>query len=203
MFVLFVLAIAVIASLIRGGRFGRLAKAPLRWVWLLFLGLGIQLVANLLVAADVLEVNDILVYVLILGSQVAVIAWVLSNWQLPGLPLVALGLLLNAVVMAANGAMPVDPDAIAVLGRDPSELIEGKHVLMDETTRLRWLADIWPIPLLRSIISVGDVVLAAGLIPITHHLMTYQTPRERRRQNGTAMSRPKHRPDDPAPGAGR
>ena len=201
MFVIFVLAIAVIVSLIRGGRFGRLAKAPLRWVWLLFVGVGIQVLANLLVAMDVLAVSDVLVYVLILVSQLVVIGWVVSNWQLLGLPLVALGLLLNAIVMGANGAMPVDPEAIAALGRDPSELTEGKHVLMDGSTRLWWLADIWAVPPLRSIISVGDVVLAAGLIPITHHLMTYRTPRERRRRRA-ATSWPVHRPDDPAPGAG-
>jgi hypothetical protein len=174
--------IAVVASLVRGGRFHRLAKAPLRWVWLLFVGVALQLAADGLVIADVLEATGGTTYGLLLASQLLVIVWVLAIWQLPGLVLVAIGLLMNATVMAANGAMPVDPDAIAALGRDADDLVRGKHVVMDEDTRLPWLADIWPVPPLRSIISIGDVVLAAGLIPITHHLMTYRPPKERRRR---------------------
>jgi hypothetical protein len=213
MYVLLVLAVAVIASLVRGGRFHRLAKAPLRWVSLLFVGVALQLAADGLVIADVLEATGGVTYGLLLASQLLVIAWVLLNWQLPGLVLVAIGLLMNATVMAANGAMPVDPDAIAALGRDADDLVRGKHVVMDEDTRLPWLADIWAVPPLRSIISVGDVVLAAGLIPITHHLMTYRPPKERRRRgqqvargvsDGTANPGPDDElppGDDPAPGS--
>jgi hypothetical protein len=49
-------------------------------------------------------------------------------------------------------------------------------VLLDDATRLPWLADIWPLPPLRSIISIGDVVLAAGLIPLLHALMSWTPP---------------------------
>ncbi len=206
MYVLLVLAIAVIASLARGGRFHRLAKAPLQWIWLLFVGVGLQLGADALVIADVLQPTGFAAYGLLLTSQLVVIAWVLANWELPGLPLVAIGLILNATVMAANGAMPVDPEAIAALGRDPGELVRGKHIVMDADTRLPWLADIWPVPPLRSIISIGDVVLAAGLIPITHYLMTYRPPKERRR-GADAPARPprggSRRGGDPAPGSAR
>ena len=207
MYVLLVLAIAVIASLVRGGRFHRLAKAPLQWIWLLFVGVGLQLGADALVIADVLQPTGFTAYGLLLASQLVVIVWVLVNWELPGLPLVAIGLILNATVMAANGAMPVDPEAIAALGRDPSELVRGKHIVMDADTRLPWLADIWPVPPLRSIISIGDVVLAAGLIPITHYLMTYRPPKERRRRGADAPARrPRggsRRGGDPAPGSAR
>ncbi len=202
-FVLLVLAIAVVASLLRGGRFGRLALAPLQWVWLLFVGVLLQIAADALVIAGVLEVTGRLTYGLLLASQVLVITWVLANWQLPGLVLVAIGLILNATVMAANGAMPVDPEAIAAIGRDSSELVRGKHVLLDEDTRLPWLADIWPVPVLRSVISIGDVVLAAGLIPITHYLMTYRPPSERRRRRRRRRAVTPRPGDGPAPASGR
>lgn len=180
-FVLLVLALAVVLSLVRGGRFHRLAQAPLRWVWLLFVGVMFQVAADALVILELLEATGAVAYGLLLTSQVLVIVWVLGNWQLPGLVLVAIGLTLNAMVMAANGAMPVSPEAIAALGRDSSDLVRGKHVLMDDGTHLPWLADIWPVPPIRAIISVGDVILAAGLIPITHYLMTYRPQAERRR----------------------
>jgi hypothetical protein len=146
----------------------------------LFTGVVLQLASDLGVIAGWFTGTGALSYALLLGSQVVVLAWVLANWQLPGLVLVALGLAMNAVVMAANGAMPVHPEAIAALGRDASELVRGKHVLADADTRLWWLADIWAVPPIRSVISIGDVVLAAGLIPIVHHLMTYRTAAERR-----------------------
>lgn len=200
-FVLLVLAIAVVLSLLRGGRFHRLAHAPLRWVWLLFVGVMFQVAADALVILEVLEATGAVTYGLLLTSQILVIVWVIGNWQLPGLVLVAIGLILNAVVMAANGAMPVSPEAIAVLGRDGSDLVRGKHILMDETTRLPWLADIWPVPPILAIISVGDVILAAGLIPITHYLMTYRPQAERRRRATAPLTLPSD--DGPAPASGR
>jgi hypothetical protein len=113
--------------------------------------------------------------VLLLASQLFVVAWVVANRHLRGLWLVAAGLLCNALVMGANGAMPVSPEAIAALGLEGAQVPPGKHMLLTESTRLPWLADIIPVPPIRSIISVGDLVLAAGLVPVTHTLMTWPT----------------------------
>lgn len=179
-FVVLVLVVAVLVSWLRGGRLHRLGQAPLRSVWLLFTGVVLQLAADIGVIVGWFDGASTLSYALLLASQLVVLAWVLTNWQLPGVVLVALGLLLNALVMGANGAMPVHPDAIVALGGEPTDLLRGKHVLLDEGTQLWWLADIWPLPPIRTIISLGDVVLAAGLLPVAHHLMTYRTPRERR-----------------------
>lgn len=180
MFVLVVLVLAVSMSYLRGGRLSRLAHAPLHRPWLLFVGVGVQVAVDVLAAQEVLGDASTLGWVGLLISQLLVVAFVVSNWQLPGIVLVASGLLLNAVVMAANGAMPVDPAAIQVLGLDGATVPPGKHTLLTESTHVPWLADIWPLPLMRSIISVGDVVLAAGLLPITHALMTHRSPAERR-----------------------
>jgi hypothetical protein len=75
--------------------------------------------------------------------------------------------------------MPVDPDALLAVGADPGAEPAGKHTLLTEETRLPWLADIWAVPPLRSIISVGDVVLAVGLVPLAHGLMTHEPTGER------------------------
>lgn len=169
---------AVVVSLLRGGRFRRIAEADLRSTWLLFVGLGLQLIVDAAAARGHLEGNA--GYALLLTSQLLVVGWTLANWWRPGMLLIFLGLALNATVMAANGAMPVAPEAIAAIGLEGAEVPPGKHELMTEDTRLPFLADIWPLPPIRTIISVGDVVLAAGLIPLVHHLMTYRTPAERR-----------------------
>lgn len=204
-FVLLVLLLAIGASVVRGGRFHRIGQAPLRDIWLLFIGVALQVAADAGVILGWFEGAGTISYGLLVTSQVVVLAWVLRNWYLPGLILVAIGLALNAAVMAANGAMPVHPEAIAALGQEPGELVRGKHVLLDDDTRLWWLADIWPVPPIRAIISIGDVVLAAGLLPITHYLMTFRTPAERRGTGATEDERVSGpRPaDDAGPGSGR
>jgi hypothetical protein len=176
--VAFTVGAAILVSYLRGGRISRIADAELRHGWLLFLGLLLQL------AVDALTVRDLLGqpagYLLLLASQLLVLVWVLVNWWRPGMLLVALGLVMNALVIGANGAMPVSQDAIDALGIGEVTVHPGKHELMTDETRFGWLADVHPLPPLRTIVSVGDVVLAAGLLPLVHHLMTYRTPAERR-----------------------
>lgn len=176
--VVLTVGLAVVASYARGGRFSRIAGAQLGWTWLLFVGLGLQLLVDVVAPRDL--VTGTQSYVLLLTSQVAVLGWVVANWWRPGMLLVGIGLLMNAVVMGANGAMPVDTAAIERLGVGEVEVTPGKHEVMTDETVLPWLADVHPVPPIRTIVSLGDVVLAAGLIPFVHHLMSYRTPAERR-----------------------
>jgi hypothetical protein len=178
-FTLTVLLLAVLASYVRGGRLKRIADAQLHSTWLLCGGLVLQLAVDLAAGRGLLGDATTLGWSLLLLSQLMVVGWLVRNWHLPGVTLVAVGLLLTAVVFAANGAMPVDPDAMRRLGLGELEVPPGKHTLLTEDTRLPWLADVWALPPLRSIISAGDVVLAAGLIPLTHRLMTWRSPRDR------------------------
>lgn len=170
-FTLAVLAVAVAVSLARGGRFRYLADRPIAAPWLLFAGVTIQVAVDLAAARELLPDAGWSGWVLLLVSQLLVVAFLVANRQLPGVGLVAAGLLLNAVVIAANRAMPVDPAAIAALGLGDLEVPPGKHTLLTADTRLPLLADIIPVPWLRSILSVGDLVIAAGLVPMAHGLL--------------------------------
>ena len=170
-FTLAVVAVAVAASLLRGGRFRYLAERPLVAPWLLFTGVAIQVAVDVAAARELLPDAGWSGWVLLLVSQLLVVAFLLANRRLPGMSLVAIGLLLNAAVIAANRAMPVDPAAIVALGLEGVQVPPGKHTLLTDATRLPWLADIIPVPWLRSIISVGDLVIAAGLVPLTHGLL--------------------------------
>ncbi len=175
---LLVVGAGILVSYLRGGRLGRIAEADLRWSSLLFVGLFLQLGVDR--AAGSGWLGDGEGYVALLVSQVLVLVWVAVNWWRPGMLLVLLGLLMNALVIGANGAMPVSADAIAAIGLPGAQVPPGKHVLLTEATRLPFLADVFPLPPMRTIISAGDIVLAAGLLPLVHHLMTYRTPIERR-----------------------
>ncbi len=95
--------------------------------------------------------------------------------------LIGLGFTFNVLVILANGGMPVSPDAIRALGGDPTgAVLAGKHHMMTAATALPWLADVIPLPPIDLIVSVGDLVLVAGMIPFAHDLMTPDGPSARR-----------------------
>lgn len=86
--------------------------------------------------------------------------------HLPSL-LLAVGVILNLVVVVANGGMPVDPAALASVGRELGDVTGsffGKHVVMDDATRFGWLGDRIPVPVQRNVVSAGDVVMAVAIV---------------------------------------
>lgn len=105
------------------------------------------------------------------GSVVAsslVAAFLVHNRGVHGMPLVALGLAANALVVAVNGAMPVSLRAARIAGLDVGTIAAGldpRHALIDPRTRLALLADRIPLPLPRlpEVLSAGDILIAAGL----------------------------------------
>lgn len=94
-----------------------------------------------------------------------------QNRHLRGLWLVGLGLASNALVIFANGGhMPVDPAALERAGLEAlvprlQARYDAVHSLMDESTRLGFLADVIPVRILSyaNVISPGDVCLMLGI----------------------------------------
>lgn len=175
---LMVAVLACLIALTRGGSLDALAGTQLRWSSLLFGALAVQMVVDL---TDPVWLGEDAGLLLMLATNAAVAAFLVGNRKLPGMTLAALGLLLNAVVIAANGAMPVSEWAAEIAGlsdqlRDPGV----KHEALDGRTTLPFLADIIPIPGLRKIVSVGDVVLAAGIGLLVYRRTSaeYEAPRE-------------------------
>jgi hypothetical protein len=110
---------------------------------------------------------------LLSGLTLAVVVWV--NRQLPGMLLLGLGLLLNLVVMCANGGyMPIEPAVVERIGHADHAVATGSGtrlayskdiVLPREETRLWLLSDVLVLPPpfpLPSAASIGDVCIAAG-----------------------------------------
>jgi hypothetical protein len=92
-----------------------------------------------------------------------------QNRHLKSLYLVLLGLLLNTLVIFANGGhMPVSVEALKRAGVEGWEEIlknrsDAVHSLLDETTRLPFLGDVIPLPPLRKAASLGDLLILAGI----------------------------------------
>jgi hypothetical protein len=162
-----VLVGAVCVGLALGGSWRRLASLPLRWLSLVVLAVLAQAggaVVGLLGVAD--ESTSYVVGLAV--SACLALAFCLGNAGVSGVPLVTLGLCFNALVVASNGAMPVSIVA-AYHARVPIAAIssgsDARHEIAGDGTALSWLGDVVPVPLpLRpEVVSVGDVLVVAGL----------------------------------------
>lgn len=99
------------------------------------------------------------------ASTAAVLAVVLLNSRLPGLPVVAVGAALNLAAIVANGGyMPADPGALAAAGLEATT--GPSNSIVTATPALAPLTDIFALPPwvpFTNIFSVGDVVLGLGV----------------------------------------
>jgi len=158
---LMVAVLATVVALLRGGSLDRLAATQLRWLPLLFGALLVQVALDF---SDPSWLDDAAGLGVLLATNAVVVGFLVLNRELPGMKLAALGLFLNVVVIGANGAMPVSESAAATVGLADELSDPGvKHEVLDSDTRLGFLGDVIPVPGLGKIISVGDVVLAAGI----------------------------------------
>jgi hypothetical protein len=101
-------------------------------------------------------------------SAAAALGFCLRNLPLAGVPLVTLGLLLNAAVVLLNGAMPVSIVAAARANVGIADIAAGsdaRHQIAGTGTTLRSIGDDIPVPLpwRPEVVSPGDVLIAAGL----------------------------------------
>lgn len=149
-----VLVVSVLVSIMRGGKLSNLPDIYARGWWLLFIGFGMQIVASF-VDSSRLAVS------LLLTSFVVLLVMVWLNRSAPGMWIAGIGLLMNFIVISLNNGMPVLPEAIRLAGGSTDVVFGAKHVVLDEATRLPFLADVIPLP--GSVISLGDVFLAVGL----------------------------------------
>lgn len=163
--------VGMLGGLWHGGAVRNFARITFRWPHLFVAGLALRAVAfapfvPLGAAATALYV----------AALVCLCAGMALNRRIVGIELVLLGLLLNAAVILANGGtMPISADALALVGQDDFALrllAEGPigHVsIATPGTRLRALADIIPLsplPPLRAVVSLGDLLIAAGTLII-------------------------------------
>ncbi len=152
-----VIAVSVAVSLMRGGKISNLSEIYARGWWLLFVGLGMQTVANFVNA----DQRDLAVW-LVLLSYIPLLGVIALNQRLPGMWIAGIGILMNFTVIAMNNGMPVLPEAFELAGGNINNLVlDAKHVILDGDSSLPFLADIIPMP--GSVISLGDVLLAVGL----------------------------------------
>src|SRR3712207_3333808 len=108
-------ALAIGVALLRGGSLANFSRLELRWVGLVLAGLALQLlIFTPFRDAPLVTAMPTQLYLL---SMPLLTVWVALNWRVPGMPLMALGLLMNFAAIAANGGyMPVSTTSAAYAG---------------------------------------------------------------------------------------
>jgi hypothetical protein len=162
-----VLVLAVAAAVAAGGRWRRLSTLHLTGRRFVVAAVLAQAGGA---AVGVLGVGDPRrAYVVGLAvSAACALVFCVFNRRVGGIGLLTAGLLANAVVVAANGAMPVSIIA-AYHARVPIAAIaagtDARHAIAGVGTHLRWLGDVIPVPFpwRPEVVSPGDVLVAAGL----------------------------------------
>jgi hypothetical protein len=168
------LVLALAAGRTAGGRLVRLAALPFAG-WLLVVVAAVAQLGGAALAGAGLGAAAYAAGSVV--ATVAVVAFVVRNRSLQGMPLVAAGLACNAAVVTANGGMPVSVAAARAAGVAVAPIANGldpRHVVAGHGTPLGFLADRFPLPLpLRpEVVSVGDVLVAAGVALLVVTAMT-------------------------------
>jgi len=121
-----------------------------------------------------------------LGGYALLLAGIVANRGVPGVPLLATGLALNVIAISANGGlMPLAPERLSLNHADV-QVEPGQHVprtkgvlLPRGATRFWELTDVLALPEglpNRGMFSVGDVAIALGVGWSVQGLMRRRTP---------------------------
>jgi hypothetical protein len=171
---------AVVVGLVAGLARARIQRLPyqapeLKWLWLVFIAFLAQWLAFRLPVAW-MHINSKWAAVALVVSQLALLAFAWVNRRQPAFWLLGIGLLLNLVVIVANGGlMPITPETVAHLSTAEPGLVwqvgerlgTGKDIVLNaEATRLWFLSDrflLLPDGLdFQVAFSLGDVLIAGG-----------------------------------------
>ena len=130
--------------------------------------------------------------VLLLAALATLLGIARANARLPGVPLLALGLLLNLIVVLANLGMPVPAATLERAGiaveQPAPDRPDAKHVLERGGTSLALLGDRLAVRPLRTVTAFGTVIELAGLFLLLQYLARGPGPGPYRREgeDGTA-----------------
>jgi len=180
MFFVIVVAIAIIITIICGGRLENLMQCKFKHAWLVILATSIKVISfsNL---HSFFGISNIHIPYMRIISMFMVVLFIGLNISLRGLWLVGVGLICNMLPIVFNGGyMPVKAEYIPLIAssRDLEKLSSGlpayNFIPTSHETSFSFLADIFLMPdwvPMSKVFSVGDVLITiGGIIFVTHYL---------------------------------
>lgn len=164
-----ILIISIVVALLRKGKIERLVNVDFKKIPLIIFAFVLQYFLILVGERGIgwFEVWGAYLHIV---SYLLLFLGIFLNRHIKGMGIFGIGILLNFIVIIANGgAMPVSPVALKKVGMEEMLfLLESKtytvHKVMTDSTKLKFLADVIPLPYLKPrVVSVGDILMAAGV----------------------------------------
>jgi len=159
------LVIGVLLGLGLGGSFRNLGEVQIRF----WPAIPVAVLLQVVPLPDLEgRVGQVVPVGMLLLSLVILFLVAASNWRLFGFMIMALGVLLNFVVIGANHGMPVSRDAVLAAGGadrlgELSRERGPRHHLQDQRDQLVFLGDVIGVrPPFGVVVSVGDLLTYAG-----------------------------------------
>jgi hypothetical protein len=160
-------ALCMLSVPLLGGRITALAEIELRVPGAILGAIALQVVITSLYTGG----SHALHSVIHLGTYALAVWFIWANRRIPGMVVIALGGGMNLLAITANdGVMPASASALRTAG-----LLHQGDGFQNSTTlpdaKLQFLGDIIGIPgphPIANVISVGDIVLFAGLLLLLH-----------------------------------
>ena len=162
--------LSIIIAKLRKGKFKNLENIDIRAWYLLLVAASIQILSSIIKKLG-FEFENIFFYLHIF-SYILMMACLLLNLKKNSMKIFLIGLILNFIVIFANGGkMPVSLNGIKGINDNigielPIGDFDIKHIGVTQDTKLVYLADIILIPEpypLAKILSIGDIFIMIGL----------------------------------------
>jgi hypothetical protein len=173
--------LVLLSVVLARGDLRKLGALRFRWIGLLLVALAVQiLVISILHLPHALDVTAHI------ASYVVISGFLLANWRIPGMPILALGAMLNFLAISANAVvMPASAHALKRAGFDRQYAhFENSQAL--EHAKLRFLGDVFAIPKswpVHNVFSVGDVLIVLGAAVGIHQVCETRLTRAGRRRS--------------------
>jgi hypothetical protein len=161
------IALAIIVIVATKGSFERLSRLKFRMLWLLLLGLAIQIVLEVVKFPK--DRIENLGFAILLLSYVAILSFCFVNRSVRGMTLIAIGVALNVLVIALNQGMPTKDDVHERNGKEVHVPIEQtvKHRPRQDDDLLAFLGDVITAPgFPNQQFSIGDIVMGLGIVDL-------------------------------------
>jgi Family of unknown function (DUF5317) len=162
------IGVGLIAGWVTAGSIQGLKQIKLRVAWILFISV---IVAVLPLFSEAIADHRRLIEIVSFGGVLLflVVNILTSRGEVrAALLVIAAGWTLNAIVIAANGGMPLSRSAYASSGQTAT-ITQGKggfyrSVVAGPHTTFRFLGDVIPVKIYHQVISLGDIFLMLGIV---------------------------------------
>jgi hypothetical protein len=161
--------IAVAIGYILKGRLKNLEQVEMKAFALILVSFILEFLIVMLIKKSILQIGT-LTCILDIAMYLLIFVFTFMNRKNKLIFLMGIGFLLNAIPIFLNGgAMPVSSVAFKMLNSNAEIDIEklGLYTLINQDTKLWILGDIIPFRgFIKSIVSIGDIIAALGMMSI-------------------------------------